>query len=124
MHIQINTDHNIQGYESVAVAARTSVEDALRRFSEHITRVEVHVGDENGSKRGGEDKRCMMEARLEGRPPVAVTHHAETVGQAIDGAADRLVHLLEHTLGRLHNHRSHIAEIPAELDEGASTETN
>jgi len=109
MHIQINTDHNIQGYESVATAARAAVEAALQRFSARITRVEVHVGDENGSKRGGEDKRCMMEARLEGHSPVAVTHHAETVVQAIDGAADRLVHVLEHLFGRLHDHRNHPA---------------
>jgi hypothetical protein len=59
----------------------------------------------------------MMEARPEGLQPVAVTHHAATFGQAIDGAAERLVHVLEHTLGRLHNHRSHDgAPIPAEQD--------
>ena len=105
MQIQINTDHNIQGYESAAATVRSTVENALRRFSSHITRLEVHLGDENASKRGGDDKRCMMEARLEGHQPIAVTHHAATVGQAIDGAAEKLVHRLEHTLGRLHSHR-------------------
>ena len=70
MQIQINTDHNIQGYESAAASVGAKVETALRRFSSHITRVEVHSEDENASKRGGDDKRCMMEARLEGHPPV------------------------------------------------------
>jgi ribosome-associated translation inhibitor RaiA len=116
MQIQINTDRNIKGYESLASAVHTTVENALRRFSAHITRVEVHVGDENAAKHGRDDKRCMMEARLEGHQPVAVTHHAATVAQAIDGAASRMVHLLEHTLGRLHNHRGHAPPIPVELE--------
>jgi ribosome-associated translation inhibitor RaiA len=117
MQIQINTDRNIHGYESLAATVRASVEAALKHFSEHITRVEVHLGDENAGKHGRDDKRCMMEVRLERRQPVAVTHYAETVVQAIDGAADKMVHLLEHALGRLHNHRAHTpAELPAEQD--------
>jgi ribosome-associated translation inhibitor RaiA len=117
MQIQINTDHNIHGYESAAATARATIENALRRFSSHITRVEVHLGDENASKRGGDDKRCMMEARLEGHAPVAVTHHAATVAQAIDGAAEKLLHRLDRTLGRLHSHRGNgAAPIPAEPD--------
>lgn len=105
MQIQINTDRNVQGYESAAASVRATVESALKRFSPHITRLDVHLGDENASKRGGDDKRCMMEARLEGHQPVAVTHHASTVVQAIDGAAEKMVHRLDRTLGRLHNHR-------------------
>jgi len=105
MQIQINTDHNIHGYESAAASVVATLENALRRFSAHITRVEVHLGDENASKRGSDDKRCMMEARLEGHPPVAVTHHAATIGQAIDGASEKLAHRLERTLGRRHSHR-------------------
>jgi ribosomal subunit interface protein len=105
MQIQINTDHNIHGYESAAATVRASVESALKRFSTQITRVEVHLGDENASKRGGDDKRCMMEARVEGQAPIAVTHHAATVPQAIDGAAEKLAHRIEKTLARLHSHR-------------------
>ena len=117
MQIQINTDHNIHGYESAAATAVATVENALRRFSAHITRVEVHLGDENASKRGSDDKRCMMEARLEGQPPVAVTHHGATIVQAIDGAAEKLVHRLERALGRLHSHRGNgVTPIPAEQD--------
>jgi ribosome-associated translation inhibitor RaiA len=116
MQIQINTDHNLQGHESPAESVRAIVEGALQRFSSQITRVEVHLGDENGSKRGRDDKRCMMEARLEGHQPVAVTHHAATLAQAIDGAAEKLIRRLEHTLGRLHNHRSNGATPITEPD--------
>lgn len=107
MQIQINSDHNLQGGEPLATSVRATVEDALSRFSAHITRVEVHLGDENAGKAGSNDKRCMMEARLQGLAPVAVTEHAPTVAQAIDGAAERLVHRLEHTLGRLQDLRRH-----------------
>ena len=107
MQIQVNTDHNIEGHEPFASRVRSVVESALDRFSDRITRVEVHVSDENGSKSGPADKRCVMEARLEGRQPTAVTHHGETVDQAVDGAADKLASSIESTLGRLHDRHGH-----------------
>lgn len=45
--------------------------------------------------------RCMMEARLEGRQPIAVTHQAASLDQAVDGAADKLTKMIDSTLGRL-----------------------
>jgi len=62
--------------------------------------VEVHLSDVNSDKGGQNDKRCMMEARLEGRQPTAVTHQATTLDQAIDGATDKLKRSIERTLDR------------------------
>jgi hypothetical protein len=45
--------------------------------------------------------RCMLEARLTGRQPVAVEHHAPTQDAAIRGATQRLVNALDHSLGKL-----------------------
>ena len=104
MKIQIHTDNHIHGRESLATQVESVVEGALSRFSARITRVEVHLGDENGRKPGTDDKRCMMEARLEGHQPLAVTHHAATLDDAVDGAAEKLKHSLDHTLGRLQQH--------------------
>jgi ribosome-associated translation inhibitor RaiA len=101
MQIQTNTDRNITGSEGLAAQAQTIVEGALARFSDQITRVEIHLSDESGDRGGVEDKRCLMEARLEGRQPIAVTHQAATVEQAMDGAADKLKRSIESTLGRL-----------------------
>ena len=106
MKIQLNTDVRIEGTEALAAQVSATVEQALERFSAHITRVEVHLSDENGDKSGPHDQRCMMEARLEGRQPVAVTDHAATLEQAVQGAAQKLAHLLDSTLGRLHEHRA------------------
>ena len=89
MQIQINTDHNIGGHQALVAEVSGKVERALSRFSAHITRVEVHLSDENSLKSGQSDKRCMMEARLEGRQPIAVTHQAATLDQAVDGHATR-----------------------------------
>jgi hypothetical protein len=46
-----------------------------------------------------------LKARLEGRQPVAVTDHAATLEQAVQGAAQKLARLLDSTFGRLHDHR-------------------
>ena len=104
MQIQINTDHNIEGDESFSDHIKTMVDDVLNRFSEHVTRVEVHISDQNSEKSGMNDKRCVMEARLEGRQPIAVTHQAASLDQAIHGAAGKLKHMIESILGRESNH--------------------
>jgi len=107
MQIQINTGHSIEVHEALAAEISGVVESALSRFSDHITRVEVHLSDENSDKKVGHDAmRCIMEARLEGRQPIAVSHQAETLDQAIDGAADKLTRLIKHTLGRLCDQKS------------------
>jgi len=103
MKIQINTDDNIEGGDDLTQKTQAVVESALERFTQQITRVEVHLSDEN-SQKGGRDKRCVMEARLEGMQPVAVTDQAEHMEQAVNGAAAKLEKMLKHTLGRLSNH--------------------
>ena len=100
MQIQVNTDKSIEGAEALAAHVRGVVADVLNHFSDQITRVEVHLSDENGAKSGQDDMRCMLEARLEGRPPVAVTHHAATLHMAVDGAADKLARMIDSILGR------------------------
>ena len=106
MQIQMNTGGNIDGHEALASQVSSTVESALNRFSDHITRVEVHLSDENSDKKGGNDDiRCMIEAHLEGHRPLAVTDQAATVGEAVDGAVDKLSRLIESTLGRLRDHR-------------------
>ena len=113
MQIQINTDRNIEGHESLAERVRGVVEGTLGRVSDQITRVEVHLSNENSDKKdGNNDMRCMMEARLEGRRPIAVTHQAATLNQAVDGAGDKLTRLIESTLGRQRDQKSRRTDPP------------
>ncbi len=103
MKMQINTDDNIKGSAELEQQTEAVVESALGHLAEHVTRIEIHLSDENGDKTGGRDKRCMMEARMKGHQPIAATHEAETIDQAINGAVEKLKSLLDHTLGRLNN---------------------
>jgi len=100
MQIHVNTDHNIEGHETMTTWATAEVQTAVSRFAGHITRIEVHLSDETGQKSGPRNMRCLIEARHEGRPPVAVTEHADNLHQAVTGAADKLVRLLDSSLGR------------------------
>jgi ribosome-associated translation inhibitor RaiA len=101
MKIQINTDDNIVGGAELEELAEALVTSALGHFTEQVTRVEVHLSDQNSTKGGSADKRCLLEARLEGLQPLAVTAEAENIEQAIESAAIKLRSLLASTLGRL-----------------------
>jgi len=120
MKIQVNTDVHIEGNEALAARVSSTVEQALKRFGDDVTRIEVHLGDENGRKSGQQDHRCMLEARLEGRQPVAVTEYAATLEQAVHGAAQKLARMLDSTLGRLRDPRDRGAGSPSPGTEPAS----
>ena len=120
MQVQVNTDKNIKAHETTIASVTEVVEGALSRFADHITRVEVHLSDENSNKKSGDDDiRCVMEARLEGRQPDAVTYNAATLDEAVDGAAGKLSRLIESTLGRLHdlNRNRAIPPVPELTDD-------
>ncbi len=104
MQIQINTDRHIDGSEARDQWARSVVESALGHLAEHVSRIEVHFSDENAGHGGAPDKRCLMEARLNGRPPIVVTQHAPALDAAINGAVQKLVRAMEHDLGRASQH--------------------
>lgn len=105
MQIQIYIDHNFDVHEPTMAQFRNTVQSALSHFSEHITRVEIHLSDENADKSGQNDKRCLLEARLEGRQPMAVTHTAANLSQALHGAVDKMTRMIESTLGRAQQSR-------------------
>ena len=104
MQIQINTDNNVSFGEKQMDYSISIITKELQRFAQHITRIEVHLTDENGGKDGPNDKRCVMEARPEGLKPIAVTEQSDTLEKAITGAIDKLKSSLDSTLGRLKEH--------------------
>jgi len=104
MIIQVNSDKHVDGNVNVVVEVQQKVQRALERYADRITRVEVHLNDENAHKNGQDDQRCLMEARLNGMQPIAVTHKAATLDQAVAGAADRLKNALTSVLGKIERH--------------------
>lgn len=105
MQIQVNSDNHIESSIRLEEWVRTTVESTLDRYDEDLTRVEVHIRDENGDKPGPHDIRCQMEARPKGHQPISVTHKADSLDQAVDGAAVKLDHALEHLFGKLRSKR-------------------
>ena len=91
MLIQINTDNNIQGDVGKINHFSSILESTLGRFNQHITRIEVHLSDENSKKEGTSDKKCMLEVRVKGLQPIAVTHKAESLDFAVNGAAENVL---------------------------------
>ena len=91
MQIQVHSDNHIEGSARLADWVSASVAGKLDRYDDELTRVVVHLNDENGDKAGAHDKRCQIEARPKGLQPISVTHKAESLELAIDGAVDKLV---------------------------------
>jgi len=79
MIIQINTDKTISGEKRISNFFSSQIVEALKRFESHITRIEVHLKDESGKKHGTNDITCLIEARLEGRTPIAITKQTQRI---------------------------------------------
>lgn len=121
MQININTDSTIERNTGLDEHVQSVVGSAIQRFQEHISRVEVHLSDNNSQKSVDGDNRCMIEARLNGYQPIAVSDHDATLHQAIAGAADKLKRAIDSALGRLQDGKRHAgAQIGA--DAGADTD--
>jgi ribosome-associated translation inhibitor RaiA len=121
MQININTDKTIERHQGLDDHVTSVLEAAVGRFSEQITRVEVHLSDDNSQKSLDGDNRCLFEARLRGYQPLAVSEHSATLHQAISGAADKLQRALDSALGRRHDKQLYKTKMPdaaGETDEG------
>lgn len=114
MQININTDSTIERNAGLNEHVQSVVESAVSRFRENITRVEVHLSDNNSQKSSDGDNRCLMEARITGYQPIAVSDHDATLHQAIAGAAEKLKRAIDNALGRLHDSKRHASgKVPA-----------
>ena len=101
MQVEVNTDNHIDGTDELSRLVEAEVEGTLGRFGDQIIRVIVQLNDTNSHKSGDRDKRCLMEARIAGHQPVAVSHEAATLEDAIAAAAEKLERSLDHILGKL-----------------------
>ena len=101
MQIQFNTDKNVSGNEKKEALVKQIILKELSRFDEKITRLEVHLSDENADKPGENDKKCLIEARVQYLKPIAATAYASTNERAVKEAALKLKAALTTTLERL-----------------------
>ena len=105
MKIQINSDNQVVMNQELSKALESEVERAIGRFGEKLTRVEVHLSDENAAKGGSRDKRCVIETRPAGMQPVSASDSAATVEEAVTGAAHKMRRLLDSAFGKIDEKR-------------------
>lgn len=110
MQIQLNSDNHITGSPALHQSVQTIIENELKHLADDLTRIEVHLNDENADKKGSADKRCMLEARVTGLQPVTVEHKAPTMELAVRGAAEQLTRALKNTLDKKKDRRAEPAK--------------
>ena len=124
MQININTDSTIERQAGLNDHVQSVVEAAISRFRDQITRVEVHLSNNNSQKSSDGDNRCLLEVRMNNYQPIAVSDHAATLHQAIAGAAEKMKHAIESTVGRLADTKRRPNSKPAPETEPDTDEVN
>ena len=100
MQIFINSDSSLTTDQRTIEWSQMTVSSTLVRFADRLTRIELHVSDVNGIKRGERDKRCLLEARPAGQDPVAVTSVSSSLSTAVKSAVKKMERLLETRFSR------------------------
>lgn len=91
MQVIINSDSQVDLNQQSIEHWQAEITASLQRFSDWVTRVEVHVTDENSDSKGGSDDiRCLMEARPANRQPVSIEVRAGSVDQAISSSTQTM----------------------------------
>lgn len=101
MKIQFNTDKNIQGTESLEAFVSENINKRLNRFADKITRVEVHLSDQNAHKTGADDIQCKLETRIEGLQPILATGKSNSKEKALFDAIDKMEAALNTVVGKM-----------------------
>ena len=100
MQFQFNTDNHISGTATLSSRVEGQLRDRLDRFTDRLTRLEVHVSDENGAKSHGEDINCRVEARIQGDRPLSASARADSIDAAASQAGNKMAKMLERHFGK------------------------
>ena len=101
MNIKVSTDNNIVGGEKFSAYISGVITETFGRMRAQISHVGVHFTDQNSSKVGYNDKRCVVEFHLKGKSTTAVTCIANSIDEALIGALEKAIHSIEHKMGKL-----------------------
>ena len=100
MEININTNTSIETNERMNNYFKEEISNALSIFSDRITRLEVHLADENGPKSNVDDITCTLEARLSGLQPQVVTAKGASVEKSVSSAVSKMKSALQRIKGK------------------------
>ena len=101
MKIQVNTDKNIAGSARQESYVEEKVNNALKHYVDKVSRVEVHMSDQNADKEGSDDIQCRIELRVKGLSPVLVESRDETQDKALSGALSKAKARLRTIIGKM-----------------------
>ena len=101
MIVQLNTDKHISGTENLENFVAEKVNHTLRHYSDHVTRVEVHLSDQNGDKGGADDILCKVEARVEGMQPIITESKSDAKEKALTEALNKMKAALSTVIGKM-----------------------
>lgn len=81
--------------------SRGRVETRIGPYGASLTQVEDHIKDERSGSTDGADICCLIEARASGLDPLVTSARAALPGDAVKGAATKMMSLLGSAIGRV-----------------------
>lgn len=100
MKITVNSDSSIAMNASLAKRIMGEAAEVLDRFSDRLTRVEIHLTDVDGGKTGKVDKRCLVEVRATRIQPLVASAHGKELPAAVREAMGKILRALNSALGK------------------------
>lgn len=101
MKVLVNTDNHIEGSDRLDNFINEKMNHALKHFTDRITRIEMHLSDQNGEKSGDKDIQCRIEVRPKGLQPLTVTARNANLDLSIQDAIEKIKAALTSTFGKL-----------------------
>lgn len=99
MQTEIHISHSLNASEGLREHIDRRLGYALGRFGERISRVSVHISDENGP-RGGVDTRCKMHVTLRPHGTLHIEQDDSNAETAVEVASMRLGQAIRRELER------------------------
>lgn len=104
MQVLFNTNNTVNGHQRMEAYVSSRVNEVFKRFDEMITRVEVHLSDQNGDKPGKGDQQCRIEVRLRGMNPITVTSREDEMEQAINNGLKKALGAIDKAVDKARAH--------------------
>ena len=81
--------------------SRLGINSKLKRFADKISRIEVHLSDQNSQKESTDDIQCKIEARIEGLQPILAIGKSNTKEKAFNDAINKMKAALDTVIGKM-----------------------
>ena len=111
MQIRVVADEHIDSNDELTLRIEGVVEGSLDRYVDRVTLVEVHLSRHTQHSMGGRDMCCRIEAHVGGLRPIAVSHDAFTLTEAIHAASAKLERAIH---DEFHQHRPKATHDPGD----------